>query len=46
MTGLLTKIAPEFSHKRESVFIFLTPVLYYIGMLFFIGYNYFKLNKK
>jgi transcriptional regulator with XRE-family HTH domain len=45
ITGIITIIAPEFSNSRDSVLIFLTPVLYYLFMVLFIGYNFFKLNK-
>ena len=36
ITGIITIIAPEFSNSRDSVLIFLTPVLYYLFMVLFI----------
>lgn len=48
ITGGLTSIAPEFFNSRESIYIFLFPVIYYIAIFiitFFYYYSSYK-NKR
>jgi len=46
ITDITTKIAPEFFNSSKSIYVMFTPFVYYIFMLAFIGYNYFKLSKQ